>query len=236
MAKQTYYFSHDYNARNDEKILELRAKFGAEGYGIFWMLIETMAENDNCGVKASLIGGLSLGYGIPKGRLQEIIDACVEIGLLLEENGYYFSIRLLSHKEMRKKFIESGRKGAELRWGGYRGGIREGYAKESKVKEKKEKKENKEKKEIPDEPQPSYPIPQNFGRFYLPKYKVVVFEDETCQPLTDLELELLETRQLRSWLIKKDFSAAKPLSEVVGEDWSATRRTETAQISPEIEK
>mgnify|MGYP001572489914 CR=1 FL=1 len=38
MAKDTYYFSHDYNARNDEKILELRVKYGAEGYGLFCTL------------------------------------------------------------------------------------------------------------------------------------------------------------------------------------------------------
>ena len=28
---ENFYFRHDYNARNDEKLLMLRAEFGAEG-------------------------------------------------------------------------------------------------------------------------------------------------------------------------------------------------------------
>lgn len=39
-----YYFSHDSNARNDDKILALRMKHGWEGYGLYWALIERMRE------------------------------------------------------------------------------------------------------------------------------------------------------------------------------------------------
>lgn len=119
MAKDSYYFTHDYNARNDEKILEIRSEFGAEGYGIFWMIIETMAENNNGGVKASLIGGLSLGYGVAKILLSSIFSRCLEIGLFYEEDGNYFSKRLLSHKEYRAELSKNGRDGAAKRWGGY---------------------------------------------------------------------------------------------------------------------
>lgn len=139
MAKETFYFSHDYNARNDEKILELRAEFGPEGYGVFWMIVETMAENENSGVKATLIGGLSLGYGVAKDRLCQIINKCLELNLFYEEDGYYFSIRLLSHKNYRNKLSVAGKKGAEIKWGGHKGGFSTPYAKERKGKERKEK-------------------------------------------------------------------------------------------------
>lgn len=119
MAKETFYFQHDYNARNDDKILELRSKYGAEGYGIFWMIIETMAENDNGGAKAGLIGGLSLGYGVAKEKLVEVFKYCLEIGLFYEEAGYYYSKRLLTHKEFRKVLSENGALGAAKRWRGY---------------------------------------------------------------------------------------------------------------------
>lgn len=119
MAKETFYFTHDYNARNDDKILEMRSVYGAEGYGIFWMIVETMAENKNGGVKASLIGGLSLGYGIPKHKLLEIMAYCIEIGLFFENDGYYYSQRLLTHKEYRKSLVEWGEEGAKKRWAGY---------------------------------------------------------------------------------------------------------------------
>jgi|LakMenE01Jun11ns_1017448.scaffolds.fasta_scaffold9954161_6 hypothetical protein len=119
MAKESFYFRHDYNARNDDKVLELRSKFGAEGYGVFWMIVETMAENEDGGVKASLIGGLSLGYGVAKDRLLEVILYCLEIGLFYEESGCYYSKRLLTHKEFRKSLSQFGASGAAKRWGGY---------------------------------------------------------------------------------------------------------------------
>ncbi len=47
MAKDTFYFSHDYNARSDDKIKRLLAKHSNEGYGIFWSLIEDLYNNTN---------------------------------------------------------------------------------------------------------------------------------------------------------------------------------------------
>lgn len=139
MAKDSYYFPHDYNARNDEKILELRATYGAEGYGIFWMIVETMAENDNGGIKASLIGGLSLGYGVAKERLSEIIKTCLMLELLYESDGYLFSKRLLTYKDFRKSLSINGAEGAKKRWGGHREANGEGNANKRKGKEIKEK-------------------------------------------------------------------------------------------------
>lgn len=137
MPKETFYFTHDYNARNDDKILELRASYGAEGYGVFWMIVETMAENEHGGLKASLMGGLSLGYGVAKGRLLEIIKECLTIGLFYENDGYYYSKRLLTHKEFRKSLSENGAVGAAKRWGGHKGGYSSPNAKERKGKENK---------------------------------------------------------------------------------------------------
>jgi len=45
MPKDTYYFSHDYNCRNDEKIKRLLRKHGMCGYGIFWSIVEDLYNN-----------------------------------------------------------------------------------------------------------------------------------------------------------------------------------------------
>ena len=42
MAKETFYFSHDSNAITDTKILNMRADYGMEGYGLFWAIIEML--------------------------------------------------------------------------------------------------------------------------------------------------------------------------------------------------
>ena len=45
--KETYYFSHDYNARSDIKIKKLIAKHGMVGYGVFWAIVEDLYNNAN---------------------------------------------------------------------------------------------------------------------------------------------------------------------------------------------
>jgi len=47
MPKDTFYFSHDYNSRNDEKIKFLIRKHGMLGYGVFWAIIEDLYNNAN---------------------------------------------------------------------------------------------------------------------------------------------------------------------------------------------
>lgn len=119
-TKDTFYFSHDYNARNDEKILEIRSLYGAEGYGVFWMIVETMAENEDGRLNTHLIGGLSLSYGLAIDKLKLIIDSCISVGLFSKDREFIFSGRLSKHKETREEFrkerSESGSKGARARW------------------------------------------------------------------------------------------------------------------------
>jgi hypothetical protein len=47
MADNSYYFSHDYNARSDPKIKKLLARHGVAGYGIYWAIIEDLYNNAN---------------------------------------------------------------------------------------------------------------------------------------------------------------------------------------------
>lgn len=47
MAKDTFYFSHDFNARTDDKIKNLIRKHGMRGYGIFWAIVEDLYNNAN---------------------------------------------------------------------------------------------------------------------------------------------------------------------------------------------
>ena len=42
--KDAYYFSHDSNARNDQRLMKVRMKYGMEGYGIYFGIIEILRE------------------------------------------------------------------------------------------------------------------------------------------------------------------------------------------------
>ena len=41
------WLKHISTARNDEKLIEIREKYGLEGYGFWWMLCEIVAEQMN---------------------------------------------------------------------------------------------------------------------------------------------------------------------------------------------
>ena len=148
MTKESFYFTHDYGARNDPKILELRAEYGLEGLGLYWCIVETLAEADDGYINPNLLAGLSIGYGVTKAKLQEQIDFMIKVELLREDENGYYSKRMMEHKQIRKKLSEAGKKGAKRRWGNReaKGGLKGGHgtpnAKESKVKERKVK-ENK---------------------------------------------------------------------------------------------
>lgn len=108
--KNSYYFDHDYNARNDQKILELRAEFGWEGYGVYFALLESLCES-NGEVKRGALGGLSLGLNLAKPELIKMIEFMLSIGLLHEENGVIFSERIKKHLAFRAFLSASGKSG-----------------------------------------------------------------------------------------------------------------------------
>jgi len=43
--KEAFYFTHDYNARNDVKMQEMMMDMGCEGIGIYWCIVEMLYEN-----------------------------------------------------------------------------------------------------------------------------------------------------------------------------------------------
>ena len=112
-VKDSYYFSHDSNARNDEKILMLMAEHGWEGYGILCALIETMFENEETCLNHNRIKGIALSYNIDITLLQNVIDTCIK-EKLFESDGEKFwsnSLRRRKAKFLDKGKIKAGKKG-----------------------------------------------------------------------------------------------------------------------------
>jgi len=134
MKSSTYYFSHDYNASNDTKILFLRHQLGMEGYGIYWYLIEQLA---NAGGKLplELIPVLAMQMHCTDVKVNGVL---MNFDLFTIESGEFWSHRLQEHLELRLKLSQSGKAGANNRWkngGAIGGAIGEGNAKERKGKE-----------------------------------------------------------------------------------------------------
>jgi len=120
MAKETYFFSHDCNARNDERILMLRADHGMEGYGIYWALIEMMFESSETCLYHDKIKGIAVSYNLPITKLQDTINSCISEGLFSTDSNTFWSESLRRRKEkyhsMLVKRSEGGKKAMENRW------------------------------------------------------------------------------------------------------------------------
>lgn len=138
MKKDTYYFSHDYNANSDVKILFLRQQLGMEGYGIYWYLIESLADAGGL-LPLKIIPVLSMQMHTTEIKVEAVIK---QFDLFEINDESFYSERLLKHFNLRNELSEKGKIGALKRWGnGEVNGVAigDGNAKEKKGKEKKRK-------------------------------------------------------------------------------------------------
>lgn len=123
-CKDAYYTSHDCNARNDPKILPLRAKYGAAGYGIYWMLIEILREQPGYRypVTDCLYIALAMQMQVDAELLEKVITDCCEkfrddSGTLLCNDGHYlYSQSLFRRMERLDEIKEKRRQAANNRW------------------------------------------------------------------------------------------------------------------------
>ncbi len=140
--KETFYFSHDYNARNDDKIKKLLRKHWMEGYWVYWAVIEELYNNAN----ALNFDCEGIAYDL---RSSENIVKSVltDFELFVQKWSEFYSKsvwdRLLKRDEKSRKARES----AEKRWGVKNANAYKKWCEGNAIKERKGK-ENKIKKEF----------------------------------------------------------------------------------------
>lgn len=114
--KNSNYFPHDCSARDDQKLLKVRGRFGLEGYAIFWMCLESMSTNGGY-IEIDSVSGLAVTFGTSEAQLMAQLEYLCEVGLFLKNKEGYHSSRMDEHLLFRKERSESGKRGAETRWG-----------------------------------------------------------------------------------------------------------------------
>lgn len=108
----SFYFTHDYNAANDSKILFLRQQLGMEGYGIFWFIVEQLAQSGGF-LPVKITPVLAMQMQVTEAKVRSVIGD-YELFDIVDEN--FYSERLNKHLQIRKQLSESGKKGALNRW------------------------------------------------------------------------------------------------------------------------
>lgn len=150
MAKDTFYFPHDYNARSDPKIKKLIRKHGFVGYGIYWAIVEDLYDNANA--LPTDYETIAYDFRTDENTIESIIK---DFDLFVIEGGEFGSLSIQKRLSARDKKSAKARESARKRWDKIKedanalhsesdpNAIKEKKVKESKGKEKKvkEKKE-----------------------------------------------------------------------------------------------
>ena len=112
------YFSHDSNARNSDKLMKVRMKLGAEGYGIFFMLIERLREEE--GYKSTIdYDTLAFDLRVDAEKVKQVVED-YDLFKFTEDGNYFYSDSFNERMEMMNKRaqqrISKAKKAAEARW------------------------------------------------------------------------------------------------------------------------
>lgn len=119
MAKDAFWFSHDSNARNDEKIIALRMRHQMEGYGIYFAIIERLRESDSymCIKDYNVI---AFDLRVAAEKIKSIVED-FNLFDFTEDNKYFYSERLIRSmapfENLTSQRRLAGKKSAEKRWG-----------------------------------------------------------------------------------------------------------------------
>jgi hypothetical protein len=118
--KEAYYFSHDSNARHDPKILLLRSVYGSEGYGWYWILVETLREQADFTLDKQgkySFNALALQMHCNKDTAEKFVNDCIEEFELFDTDGdKFWSNSLLRRMAMKEELSQKRKKAAEQRW------------------------------------------------------------------------------------------------------------------------
>jgi len=111
MKKETFYFSHDYTTRSDEKIKNLIYDFGYEGYGIYWSLIEELYQNANA--LRTNYKRIAFNMRVDENTIKSIIE---NFDLFIVENEFFGSLSVQRRLDMRNDKSSKARESAQKRW------------------------------------------------------------------------------------------------------------------------
>ena len=118
MAKDTYYFSHDYNARNDKKISALVRDYKSAGYGIYWCTAEMMhEEGGEMELDDLTISAIAKDLNEDFELVKLVIEKCISYKLfILVEDNILTANRVKRNLDKRKEISvirsEAGKNGA----------------------------------------------------------------------------------------------------------------------------
>lgn len=115
--KDTFYFPHDSNAKDDIKMTLLQSELGMEGYGIYWMLLESLRDQSDYKLPLESTRLLARKYFTKQELILRVIN---DFDLFTVNKNHFFSKsfnrRMKKINERREKLSAAGKKGNAVKW------------------------------------------------------------------------------------------------------------------------
>ena len=200
MKKETYYFSHDSNALTDTKILNMRADYGLEGYGLYWAIIEMMRNeedyqlefNKNTFRAIKTLTNTTID-------IEKYIKDCIEdYKLFQQQDEKFYSNSLLKRMQIKDKKSAIAREKAQKRWNSNATDMQEQCS--SNANKEKEKKKNNIEKEIKGKEEKKFipPFLEDIEKYVLEK-KLKVDAKQFYDYFTEGKWVDSNGKQVKNW-------------------------------------
>ena len=110
--KKTSYFSHDSNARNDEKVIPLLHKHGWLGYGLYWALNEKLRDANGYKLERNY-EALAFDLRVEQDIVKDIVE---NFKLYKLNNTFFYSETLKQRMLIMEERSVKARESANKRW------------------------------------------------------------------------------------------------------------------------
>lgn len=108
----TMYFQHDYDARNDPKVIKLMRIHGLAGVGAFWCIVEMLYQN---GGRLKLEDCESIAFALHV-ECKCITSVVQDFDLFQNDGVHFWSPSVDARLNCRAEIAKNRKKAAEMRW------------------------------------------------------------------------------------------------------------------------
>jgi len=119
MNKDAYYFPHFSNARHDRKLKRLRKELGIEGYGIYFMVLEVLREQEDFSYPMDDLDLLADEFGTSEAKLKAVVNS-YEL-FEIADDKFFYSIKFIEYLKPYLERSKRARNAALKRWNGANG-------------------------------------------------------------------------------------------------------------------
>lgn len=110
--KDSYYFQHDYNARNDPKLQDVLIELGVEGIGIYWCIIEQLYEQGGT-LPLRYCKSIAFALHVDYKTVERLVN---NYGLFANDGENMWSDSVLKRLDKRKDISDKRKQAAIARW------------------------------------------------------------------------------------------------------------------------